>query len=186
VIPKWLPHQKEVNHLVTSLTSSPLRTILWASSWDAPFPSQLGMFTAPQPDYVLVEKDTSGNPRLVFGEHDRGSEPIERFIERKVALYSALARFPDACEHHFGIPEFRVQVTVADLVRRKPIARLRALLDATRGHGGPDLFRFTLGGWLYAYPDLPIWFSIKTPPTNDSVAWRDHDAGGVRDETTGS
>lgn len=173
-MPKWLPHQRDVNQIVTGLTMRGARKILWASSWDAPFPSQLGMFTAPQPDYVLVEEDASGAPQLVYGEHDRGTEPVDRFVARKVALYSGLAAFPDACAYHFGVREFRVDVTVIDPVRQAPIARLRTLLDATRRHGGPDIFRFTLGGWLNAYSDAPIWFSVANPPAHDSPALREH------------
>lgn len=52
-IPKWLPHQHEVNHLVTSIATSAGRRVLWVSSWDCPFPNRAGM---PQPDYVLVEE----------------------------------------------------------------------------------------------------------------------------------
>jgi hypothetical protein len=171
--PKWLPHQREVNHLVTSIATAPERRILWASSWDCPFPSRVGMFALPQPDYVLVE-EVNGAPQLVFGEHDRGSEPIDRFIARKVALYSALAEFPDVCEQQFGIASFRVHVTVIDPLRRAPIARLRALLDAARSAERPEIFRLTLGGWLYAFPSAPIWFGVDRPPQSASVASRDH------------
>jgi hypothetical protein len=171
--PKWLAHQREVNHLVTSIATSPDRRILWVSSWDCPFPSRIGMFTLPQPDYVLVEA-VNGTPRLIFGEHDRGHEPIHRFIARKITLYSALAEFPEACEQQFGIATFRVDVTVIDPLRRIPIARLRSLLDAARSSMRPDIFRFTLGGWLYAYPHAPIWFDVSRPPAYDSVAVRDH------------
>lgn len=171
--PKWLPHQREVNHLVTSIATAPERRILWASSWDCPFPSRVGMFALPQPDYVLVE-EVDGAPRLVFGEHDRASEPIDRFTARKLALYSALAEFPDVCEQQFGIASFRVHVTVIDPLRRAPIARLRALLDAARSAERPDIFRFTLGGWLYASPAAPIWFGVDRPPQSASVAPSDH------------
>lgn len=171
--PKWLPHQREVNHLVTSIATAPERRILWASSWDCPFPSRVGMFALPQPDYVLVE-EADGAPRLVFGEHDRGSEPLGRFIARKVALYSALAEFPDVCERQFGIACFRVHVTVIDPLRRAPMARLRALIDAARSAERPDIFRFTLGGWLYASAAAPIWFGVDRPPQSASVTSRDH------------
>ena len=171
--PKWLPHQREVNHLVTSIATSPDWRILWASSWDCPFPSRAGMFVLPQPDYVLVE-EVEGAPRLVFGEHDRGSEPLDRFTVRKVALYSALAEFPDVCEQQFGIASFRVHVTVTDPLRRRPMARLRALLETARSAERPDIFRFTLGGWLYAYPAAPIWFGVDHPPAHDSVARSEH------------
>ena len=171
--PKWLPHQREVNHLVTRIVTAPERRVLWASSWDCPFPSRVGMFAFPQPDYVLVE-EVDGAPQLIFGEHDRGSEPLDRFTARKLALYSALAEFPDVCEQQLGIASFRVHVTVIDPLRRTPMARLRALLEAARSAERPDLFRFTLGGWLYAYPAAPIWFGADRPPQSASVASSDH------------
>gem|GEM_PF-1845767 len=172
-VPKWLPHQREVNHLVVSITKAPQRKILWASSWDSPFPPRLGIFRTPQPDYVLIE-EIDGQAELIFGEHDRASEPIDRFIARKITLYAALARFPEACEKHFGLRAFRVEVTVTDPHRRAPIRRLRDLVDATRRHGGPDIFQFTLAGWLHAYPNDPIWFDIANPPTSDSVSPGEH------------
>lgn len=171
--PKWLAHQREVNHLVTSLVTVPPRRIVWASSWDCPFPSRAGMFTLPQPDYVLVE-DYGGMPRLIFGEHDRASEPVDRFVARKVALYSALAAFPEVCEQLFGVRSFSVFVTTIDPIAQHPIARLRALSEATRVHGAPDIFRFTLGGWLHAYPSAPVWFTASDTPATESVAWSDH------------
>jgi hypothetical protein len=171
--PKWLAHQREVNHLLTSIATAPDRRIVWASSWDCPFPSRFGMFMLPQPDYVLVE-DVDGVPQLIFGEHDRASEPIERFVSRKVALYSALAAFPEVCEQLFGLRSFRVCVTAIDPIAQHPIARLRALMDATRAHGAPDIFRFALGGWLFAYPSAPIWFPPAALPITDSPAWSEH------------
>jgi hypothetical protein len=174
--PKWLAHQREVNHLLASIVTSPVRRMLWASSWDCPFPSRVSMFTMPQPDYVLVE-EVDGVPHLVFGEHDRGHEPLDRFIARKIALYSALAEFPEVCEQQFGIATFRVDVTVIDPLRRAPIARLRSLLDAAKSSMRPDIFRFTLGGWLFAYPDAAVWFDAAHSPAIDSVAVRSHERG---------
>jgi hypothetical protein len=171
-IPKWLPHQREVNHLVTSIATSPNRRVLWASSWDCPFPTRAGMFTLPQPDYVLVE-ERDGRPFLIFGEHDRGTEPVERFVARKVELYAALASFPEACEKIFGLRSFEVHVSVADTLKRAPIERLRALRAAADKSAAPGIFRLTLGGWLFAYPDKAIWFASGQSPTNDSVRWQD-------------
>ena len=171
--PKWLAHQREVNHLVTAIATAPERHILWASSWDCTFPSRFGMFTLPQPDYVLVE-DIAGIPQLVFGEHDRASEPIDRFVRRKIALYSALAAFPEVCEQLFGVRSFRVYVTSIDPIAQHPIARLRALMEATRVHGAADLFRFSLGGWLFAHPSEPIWFVASETPATESPAWSEH------------
>ncbi|MEK6371211.1 MAG: replication-relaxation family protein [Acidobacteriota bacterium] len=173
--PKWLAHQREVNHLVTSILASPDRRVRWASSWDCPFPSRAGTFALPQPDYVLVE-EVGGAPRLIFGEHDRGSEPIDRFTARKVALYGALAAFPEICEQRFGIASFRVHVSVTDPLRRAPIARLRALLDAAGSSERPEVFRVTLGGWLFASPAEAVWFGVDDPPRSTSVAWAQHAA----------
>ena len=122
----------------------------------------------PQPDYVLVERGESSTV-VVFGEHDRGNEPLARFMDRKVALYSRLA---GVAEDVIGVPTFRVDVSVIDVQARNPIARLRQLMEATSAYGANHLFRFTLGGWLYAYPKEPIWFS--EPPDHLAVAWRHH------------
>jgi hypothetical protein len=171
-IPKWLQHQREVNHLVTSIATSLNRKVLWASSWDCPFPSRAGMFTLPQPDYVLIEQ-RDGMPHLIFGEHDRGSEPVERFVARKVELYASLASFPEACEQHFGLRSFEVHVSVIDIRNRSPLERLRALQVAAAASATPHLFRFTLGGWLFAYADKAIWFASGQSPTTDSARWED-------------
>ena len=170
-IPKWLPHQREVNHLVTSIATSPGRRVLWASSWDCPFPTRAGMFTLPQPDYVLIE-ERDGVPRLIFGEHDRGTEPVERFVARKVELYSAHARFPEACQQYFGLRSFEVHVSVIDTLKRAPIERLRALQATGAKTAAPEIFRFTLGGWLFAFAAEAIWFAER--PRSESVRWRDH------------
>jgi hypothetical protein len=170
--PNWLAHQTEVNALLLK-HDRPLR---WMSSWDCPFPSKLASFVLPQPDYVLIEAHDDG-PRLVFGEHDRASEPIDRFIARKVLLYAALAAFPEACQHHFGLPTFTVRVSVTDPVHRMPMRRLMDLLAATRRAGGSEvaeLFRFTLAGWLHAYPHESIWFSPQDELPHESVRWQEH------------
>jgi hypothetical protein len=171
--PKWLAHQREVNHLVASVVTSSSSRVVWASTWDSPFPSRAGTIPLPQPDYVLVE-EAGGVPRLIFGEHDRGTEPLVRFSERKIELYSTLAAFPEVCEAEFGIRTFRVAVSVVDPMRRAPIARLRSLIDASRRVEGAEMFRFTLGGWMFAYPTDSIWFSVNFPPTNESSAMDDH------------
>lgn len=168
--PKWFRHQREVNHLVTSILVARASDIRWASTWDCPFPQQVGGVVMPQPDYVLVERGET-SPVVVFGEHDRGNEPLARFVDRKVALYSRLA---GVAEEVIGIPTFRVDVSVIDVQARNPIARLRQLMEATNAYGASHLFRFTLGGWLYAFPYHPIWF-IRTPDSL-SVKWHDHSA----------
>jgi hypothetical protein len=172
-IPKWLPHQREVNHLVTSIATSRGRRVLWASSWDCPFPSRAGMFTLPQPDYVLVE-ERDGAPHLIFGEHDRGTEPVERFIARKVELYAALASFPEACQKYFGLRSFEVHVSVIDTRTKAPFERLWLLQAAANKSATPGIFRFTLGGWLFAYATEKIW--MAGPPESASVRCQDHAA----------
>jgi hypothetical protein len=179
--PNWLAHQLEVNSLVLRFAEAiPLR---WMSSWDCPFPTRIASFELPQPDYVVVEEHASG-PCLVFGEHDRGSEPVERFVARKVLLYAALAAFPEACTHHFGLPTFVVRVSVTDPVHRVPMRRLHDLLEATQRAGGAEvanLFRFTLAGWLHAYPQEPIWFAPSDAPPHVSVRWQEHRARHAHD-----
>lgn len=172
-VPKWFPHQREINSLIMSTLCAPESRTLWASSWECPFPERVGMFAMPQPDYVLVQSGAAG-PYLIFGEHDRGTEPVERFVARKVALYSGLAAFPDACAEMFGVSRFAVHVSVLDARKRMPIARLRDLLDATLAFGAPPIFRFTLAGWHCAYPREPIWFTADGPPQHGSVRWLEH------------
>ena len=169
---KWLPHQLEVNELVTRVRLARPVTA-WASTWEAPFPTTIGFLLAPQPDYVLVEGDP-GAETIVFGEHDRGTGDIATFIERKIALYDALAQFPDLCTEQFGLATFRVDVTVIDVKHHEPMKRLRAMLHAASSAMHPELFRFTLGGWLYAYPSENVWFSSARVPIKDSLHWPDH------------
>lgn len=168
-VPKWFAHQREVNHLVTSIACAGTTPIRWASAWNEPFPVKLAGLTMPQPDYVLVE-ELAGEASVVFGEHDRGHELIERFVARKVALYAGLA---GACEPLLGVRSFRVDVSVIDTVSRHPLERLRQLMLATRAYGAADLFRFTLGGWLFANPERAVWYS-ETAPSTESVRVQDH------------
>jgi hypothetical protein len=169
---KWLPHQLEVNELVTRIRLARPATA-WASTWEAPFPTTIAFVLAPQPDYVLVEGDP-GAEQIVFGEHDRGTEGIASFVEKKIARYDALAQFPDLCIEQFGLSTFRVDVTVIDTEHQDPMQRLRALIDAASIAMHPEVFRFTLGGWLYAYTSENVWFSSERVPANDSLHWPDH------------
>lgn len=169
---KWLPHQLEVNELVTRIRLA-RPSVLFASTWEAPFSTTLDFVDAPQPDYVLVEED-QGAPTIVFGEHDRGTGTIATFIERKLDVYAALASFPDVCKKKFGIASFRVDVTVIDVEDRNPMRRLRALIAAAEASTHPELFRFTLGGWLYACTSENVWFSVSRVPVKDSLHFPDH------------
>jgi hypothetical protein len=169
--PKWLQHQREVNDLVISIVAA--RSIAWASTWDAPFASKAGIVDLPQPDYVVIERHGSTS-ELVFGEHDRGNEPVDRFIARKIVPYVDLLRFPEVLREHCGADSFRVDVSVLDAPRQRPIRRLIELLDAAAAAEHPELFRLTLAGWLAAHPDDPTWFTASNRPQSESVAWDDH------------
>jgi len=171
-VEKWLPHQLEVNELVTRVRLA-RPSIAWASAWEAPLPTTVGFVLAPQPDYVLIESD-AGAETIVFGEHDRGTGDIATFVARKIALYDALAHYPDLCVEQFGLTTVRVDVTVIDTEHHAPIKRLRAMLDAASSSMHPEIFRFTLGGWLYAYTGENVWFSAERVPVKDSLHWQDH------------
>jgi hypothetical protein len=169
---KWLPHQLEVNELVTRIRLA-RPSVIFASTWEAPFPTTLDFVDAPQPDYVLVEEE-HGAPTIVFGEHDRGTGTIATFIERKLDQYAALASFPDVCAKKLGVASFRVDVTIIDVEDQKPLRRLRAMIEAAEASTHPELFRFTLGGWLYAFTNENVWFSSGRVPGSDSLHWPDH------------
>ena len=173
--PNWLQHQTEVNGLATRIVRS-ARAPLWASAWNVPFPKEEGTLTLPQPDYVLVERDADGKLAIVFGEHDRGTGPVDRFAARKIALYDDLAAYPDAAEELFGVPRFRVDVTVLDRDHHRPMTRLTQFLEAAKSAEHPELFRFTLGGWLHAYPVAALWFTTESPPVHDAVGMDAHRA----------
>jgi hypothetical protein len=159
--PKWLPHQREVNKIVTRMITRGRSPVLWASTWDCPFPNSVEGFTMPQPDYVLVE-ERGGAPYLVFGEHDRGTERIEKFVARKVDLYAAIASLPNLAEQVFGLRTFEVRVSVIDTRLQRPVERLRALAAAAAKTHAP--LRYTLGGWLHASPGEAIWFDSAQLP----------------------
>ena len=80
------------------------------------------------------------------------------------------------CEQFFGFRSFSVHVTVIDAVRQQPIARMRELMRLARAAGATHLFRFTLGGWLFAYGMDTTWFDATHAPVPDSVCMQDHDA----------
>jgi hypothetical protein len=126
----------------------------------------------------LVRRRLTARARFARGcrpammPHARGTEPVERFIARKVELYAALAIFPEACEKYFGLRTFEVHVSVIDTRTKAPIERLRALQEAAGESAAPSIFRFTLGGWLFDHPAEKIW--LAGPPESASVRWQDH------------
>lgn len=163
--PQWFAHQDEINRLVLSRLRVAGDELLWASSWDCPFPDQLNGLKAPQPDYVLVTLPDGRPPLLTFGEHDRATEPMTRWME-KLAAYAA-AR--EMSEDLFGHAEFMIDVTVTDPLRRSPHRRVREILDAVRASDCHGFVRVTLGGWSHAFPDGRIWFSDKNAPAHDAL-----------------
>ncbi len=160
--PPFLPHQRECNHLAISFIAA--GATLWASTWDRPFAPSVGGLAMPQPDAVLVVR-TSSRPKLIFVEHDRGQESLAHFERAKVQRYVQLARAPQFCEDLFGFTEFMVAVTIADVAKRRPLARLKALSDFVGGRGASALFAFTLAGWVHTDPLGAVWFTHGTKPS---------------------
>ena len=167
--PKWLQHQREVNDVVVSIAGA--RELTWASTWNTPFAARSGIVDLPQPDYVLVD-EKNGAPTLTLGEHDRGFD--NDFRLRKVEAYCDLVRFPELLVATTGFTSFRVDVSVIDVPGRQPMRRLRELLAMAEESAHPELFRFTLGGWLVAHPENPTWFTATNTPSSESPAWGDH------------
>jgi hypothetical protein len=163
--PQWFAHQDEINRLVLSRLRVAGHKLLWASSWDCPFPDQLNGLKAPQPDYVLVTLPDGRPPLLTFGEHDRATEPMTRWLE-KLAAYAA-AR--EMSEELFGHAEFTIEVTVTDPLRRSPHRRVREILDAVRASECHRFVHVTLAGWAHAFPAGRIWFSAKNAPAHDAL-----------------
>lgn len=174
VTPAFLAHQREVNHLLIAFDRSPAFHVLWASSWDRPFPSTDGGLPLPQPDYVAVFAGPGG-PRLVFGEHDRGHESLAHFTTAKVDRYAALAVMPDVCERLFGFRTFEVWVTVIDARFRHPLRRLRELGRVAAAGGAAGVMRFALGGWVFNAPAEAVWFRDAAFSEGDTVRRQDHD-----------
>lgn len=162
--PQWFAHQDEINRLLLARSSADGEDLLWASSWDCPFPDRLNGLKAPQPDYVLITIH-GGNALLTFGEHDRATEPMARWME-KLAAYAA-AR--EVAEDLLGHAEFTIDVTVTDPLRRAPLRRVREIVDTVRVAECQRYVRITLGGWACAFPHGRIWFASGDAPAHDSL-----------------
>jgi hypothetical protein len=151
--PKWYVHQREANEVaIAALRAVPVR---WISAWDAPFPAaRIGSVDLPQPDYVLV-METPHGPELVFGEHDRGTEPPSRFRERKLRAYARLA---GRAESLLGMRAFRVHVSVSESAPRGAVHRLLELTRETRVFGADAMFRFTIAPRVSGLGRMPAWY----------------------------
>lgn len=168
--PQWFAHQDEINRLVLARVHAAGERVVWSSAWDCPFPDRLNGLKAPQPDYVLVTPHEDGAHVLLFGEHDRASEPLARWGE-KLAAYAAAY---ELSEELFGYASFTVDVSVVDPVGRRPLKRLKAIADGVREAGCSRFVRLTLAGWLHALPHEAIWFSDGAVPNHGSMNPREH------------
>jgi hypothetical protein len=168
-VPQWFAHQDEINQLLIARLRALGDAVLWSSSWDCPFPDQLNGLKAPQPDFVVVTMH-GRVAHLTFGEHDRATEPLERWMA-KLAAYAAAREVSSAL---FGHAEFIVEVTVADPHRRLPHVRVRELVEAIRTSGCQRFIRVTLAGWAHAFPTGRIWFAGGDLPLHDSLRPVDH------------
>jgi hypothetical protein len=162
--PQWFAHQDEITRLLLARSAAAGEDLLWASSWDCPFPDRLNGLKAPQPDYVLVTIH-DGKALLTFGEHDRATEPMTRWME-KLAAYAA-AR--EVGEDLFGHAEFTIDVTVTDPLRRAPHRRAREIVNTVRTAECHGFVRVTLAGWAHGFPTSSIWFTRGVPSSHDSL-----------------
>jgi len=155
-VPPFLEHQREINALLVAWQTRGASPILWASSWDCPFSFETGGFPWPQPDFVLVRENEDG-PEVVFGELDRGHEPVAVFVQRKVLPYALLTSMPDLLETILGLSRVTVWVAVLDVRRKQPRARLMKLAKAACEQGAGEVLHFALAGEVFARPELSLW-----------------------------
>ena len=157
IIPMFLAHTEEANDMLIAWLRRSGERVLWASSWDCPFPEHIEWRTMPQPDYVLVlERD--GAAHLIFGEHDRGTEARE-VVARKFRVYRTWIETPEVAERTFGFRSFRVFVTVSG--ERAP-RRLDQLARLARDEGVDSFTTFML-----ADPDATPVLKPLTPAMMD-------------------
>jgi Replication-relaxation len=141
VSPLFLTHTEETNEALIAWLRRSGERVLWASSWDCPFPEHVEWRTMPQPDYVLV-LDRGGVPQLVFGEHDRGTEGRE-VVARKLRVYRTWFETPDILARTIGFRSFHLVITVAG--ERAP-RRLEHLTQLVRDEGAEPFTTLMLAG----------------------------------------
>ncbi|MBV9068995.1 MAG: replication-relaxation family protein [Acidobacteria bacterium] len=149
VMPLFLAHTEETNEAIIAWLRRSGERVLWASSWDCPFPDHVEWRTMPQPDYVLV-LDREGSAQLVFGEHDRGTEGRE-VVARKLRAYRTWMETPDILARTIGFRTFHVFVTVSG--ERAP-RRLDQLTQLVHDEGA-DTFTTLMLSAPTAVPALP-------------------------------
>jgi hypothetical protein len=156
VVPLFLAHTEEANEALIAWLRRSGERVLWASSWDCPFPEHVEWRTMPQPDYVLVI-ERGGAPHLVFGEHDRGTEGRE-VVARKMRVYRTWIETPDILGRTIGFPTFHLFITVAG---DRAARRLDQLAQLVRDEGAETFTTLMLAG-PNAVPVLP-------PPTSATM-----------------
>lgn len=173
VTPPFFQHQKETNDLALAIWRRSGLAVRWSSTWERPFPLTADGITLPQPDAVFLV-DTPAGPRLILLEHDRGMEPVRHFHATKASRYADLLARPELCQRLFGTATVEVWVSVLDARDRRPLRRLAQLLATAQRERVAEHMRFTLGGWLNAFPDRPVFFPRGTAPVSEDVAAAAH------------
>lgn len=173
VTPPFFQHQEQTNDLTIAVATRSGLPLLWSSTWERPLPSKADGITLPQPDAVFLVNSARG-PRLVLLEHDRGMEPVPHFRATKTARYADLVARPDLCARLFGTSVVEVWVAVLDAREHRPLRRLEALRATASAERMTGLMRFTLGGWLHAFPDRPVFFPRHAGPATEDLALDAH------------
>ncbi|MGZ5455098.1 MAG: hypothetical protein ACXW4P_03970 [Thermoanaerobaculia bacterium] len=168
--PTWFPHQRSTNELVTRFALAGPLGVTWASAWHRPLPNAIDGLPLPQPDFVLV-RQRGGATSLVFGEVDRGHEPLATFARVKSERYAGLAASPDVLVRLTGFRSFEVWVVVDC---EQPFERLTALLAATQRTYGASMVRFTVSPWALDAPTGAIWFDVEHAPAHASPNRLEH------------
>jgi hypothetical protein len=153
IMPLFLAHTEEANDLLIAWCRRSGERVLWASSWDCPFPEHVEWRTMPQPDYVLV-LDRDGRAQLVFGEHDRGTEGRE-VVAQKLRVYRTWIETPEILARTIAFPTFHVVLSVSG---DRPERRLDLLTRLVRDEGAE---RFT--SLMLAHPDAVPALPSLTP-----------------------
>lgn len=168
--PAWFPHQRTTNELVTRFALAEPLGVTWASAWHRPLPNAIDGLPLPQPDFVLVRQQGTASS-LIFGEVDRGHEPLPTFARVKSERYAGLAASPDVLERFTGFRSFDVWVMVD---HAQPLERLTALLAATRRTYGASMLRFSIRPWVLDAPTGAIWFDVEHAPAHASLNRLEH------------